>query len=129
MVSYLSQPLQSSPYVKPLDLNVLSTVLSHKQHQYDTEADKIQNQINSFAAQTQGMNEAQRQYFNSKLNSVVNGINSLGGIDLSDKNVGNQIEGFASSIYNVDPCVPSANTCNGMVHTIFCTVSTTLSYS
>jgi len=99
-VSYVSQPLQSSPYVKPLNLDLLSSVLSYKQQQYDTEADKVQNQINSISAQTQGMNEADRQYFNGKLNSIVNNINSLGGVDLSDKNIGNQIEGFASSIYN-----------------------------
>lgn len=106
-VSYISTPIASSPYVKPLDLNILSTVLSYKQQKYDTEADKVQNQINSIAAQTQGMNEVDRKYFNDKLNSNVAQINSLGGVDLSDSNVGNQIEGFASSIYNDNKIINS----------------------
>lgn len=103
-VSYLSQPVQSSPYVAPLDLNLMAKVLSVKQGQFDANAQKVQSQVDTIAS-TDLMRGVDKDYVNSKLNTIVNNINGLGGVDLSNTNISNQISGYASSVYNDDKVI------------------------
>lgn len=98
-VSYLSQPYKPNPYVAPVSLDLLANVLAQKQGKFDANADKIQNNINTIASLDviRGMD---KDYINTKINNLVTNINSIGGQDLSDPNVANQIDGLATSVYS-----------------------------
>ena len=97
-VSYKSQTFKNTPYILP-DLNLLAKVLSVKQGQFDANSQLIQNKVNSMAS-LDVMRDVDKDYLNEKINNTVKNINDLGGVDLSDYNVSNQIDSYASNIYN-----------------------------
>lgn len=98
-VSYLSQSYKPNPYVAPVSLELLSKVLSQKQGQFDQNAEKIQNNINSLGSLDVARG-VDRDYLNNKLNNLVSTINGVGGADLADPSITNQIDGLATSVYN-----------------------------
>lgn len=100
-VSYLSTIFRNSAYVPPVDINLLAKVDSYKQGLFDTNYEKIQNQINQEST-LDVMKGEDRDYLNNKINNLVNNLNGLGGVDLGDYNVSNQIESYASDIYKDD---------------------------
>lgn len=99
MVSYLSTPIKPNDFIAPVSLELLSRVLSQKQGQYDQGAEKIQSSINSLSSLDVARG-VDRDYLNNKLNNLVSTINGLGGADLSDPSITNQLEGLATSVYN-----------------------------
>jgi hypothetical protein len=103
-VSYLSTPFQSSPYVPPVDLNLMAKVLGYKQEKFDVTAQKIQTQLDT-VANADIIKGIDKDYVNNKLNTMVSNLNGMGGVDLADINVGNQISGYAASIYNDDKVI------------------------
>lgn len=105
-VSYLSQTFRNSPYVPPVNLDLMAKVLSYKQSMFDQEAEKLQNQVNQMSSLDVVKGE-DRDYLNNKINNIVGNINGMGGVDLGDLNVGNQIESYGSEIYN-DPKIINA---------------------
>lgn len=98
-VSYLSQSYRPNPYVAPVSLELLAKVLSQKQASFDQNSEKIQNNINSLASLDVARG-VDRDYLNNKLNTLVSTINSVGGADLADPSITNQIDGLATSVYN-----------------------------
>ena len=100
-VSYVSKPYQSDPYVLPFDLNLFSKVMQYKQAKYDQGATAIQGEIDQMGS-LDVLKSQDKDYVNSKIKNLVNGVNNLGGVDLSDTNIVNQIEGFGSDIYSDD---------------------------
>ncbi len=97
-VSYKSQTFKNTPYILP-DLNLLAKVLSVKQTQFDQNSQLIQNKVNSMAS-LDVMRGVDRDYLNEKINNTVKNINDLGGVDVSDYNISNQIDSYASNIYS-----------------------------
>lgn len=97
-VSYLSKTYNSNPYVLPISLDIMAKVLSYKQDKYDQNAQKIQDEINTFGS-FDVIKPEDRQYLNGKINNLVNNVNSLGGVDLSDQSIANQVESLGGDIY------------------------------
>lgn len=105
--SYIHQPIG---YTSPVDLNLLGKVLQYKQAQFDAGVNKVQSTIDSVAS-LDVVKDVDRQYLNSKLNSLVETANNIGGADFSDPNVVNQIAGLSSQIYSDDKIINAvANT-------------------
>lgn len=98
MVSYKSNTFHSSPYVLPVDLGLLSNVLSIKQKSFDTNAGKVQSEIDQMGL-LDVMKDEDKKYLNSKINNITSTINNFGGIDFSDQGVTNQIESLGSDVY------------------------------
>lgn len=97
-VSYLSTPLESSPYVLPLDLGLFSNVMSIKQKKIDDNVSAVQAGIDQLGL-LDVMKDEDKNYLNEKINGLVGSINNLGGVDFSDSNIMRQIEGLGSDIY------------------------------
>lgn len=100
-LSYLSesQNYRPEPYVTPVDLSLLSKVLTYEDQQFTQNANKIQQQIDSYASMDVVKPE-DRKYLNTKMNNLVDGINNLGGVNLADPSVANQIQGLGAGIYS-----------------------------
>jgi hypothetical protein len=97
-VSYKSYIHQPGNYISPVDLNLMGRVLQYKQAQFDAGVAKQQSNIDNIAALDM-VKDVDIQYRNAKLNSLVETINNIGGVDYSDPNVQNQIAGLSSQIY------------------------------
>src|SRR5687767_7752491 len=94
--SYIHQPIG---YTSPVDLNLMGKVLQFKQAQYDAGVAKVQGAIDSIAS-LDVVKDVDKQYLNTKLNSLVGTVNNIGGADFSDPNITNQIAGLSSQIYS-----------------------------
>ncbi|XAI97383.1 hypothetical protein [Leptolyngbya phage Lbo-JY46] len=97
MISNVSQVYKPNPYIPPVDLNLLNSVLMYKESKFENNATQIQQQIDSFSG-LDIARDVDKQYLNSKVDKTVNQINGLGGVDLSNPNVMNQLTGMSSSI-------------------------------
>ncbi len=95
-----------SDYVAPVDLNLMGKVLDYKQSQFDQGVNKIQSAIDS-AASLDVVRGVDKDYLNSKISSLVDTVNNIGGADFSDPNITNQIGGLSAQIYN-DPNIMNA---------------------
>lgn len=116
-VSYLSQTFHSSPYVLPLDLGLFSKVMGIKQQEFNEGQAKEQQQIDQFGA-LDVLKDSDRQYLNTKINNIVQSVNGLGGVDFSDMNTLNQIEGLGSDIYgdnNIITAVSSTKSVRNLI--------------
>lgn len=109
-VSYLSKPIESNPYVLPVDLNLLAKVNSYKQQKFYANADAIKGQLNQLYT-ADIANGAQKELLTNKVTNLSEQLNAMGGIDYSDMNVTNTIQGYSSDIYN------DKNVINGIVST------------
>lgn len=98
-VSYVSSVVKSNPYVLPLDLNLMTKVLTFKDAQFKTNAAKIQSNIDALGS-VDLLKSEDKEYMNGKVNAVVEDINSLGGVDLGDVNVINRINSISDSVYS-----------------------------
>jgi hypothetical protein len=101
--SYIHKP---EDYVAPVDLNLMGKVLQYKQGEFDAGVAKEQGAIDS-AASLDMVRGVDKDYLNSKINSLVDTVNNIGGADFSDPNITNQIAGLSSQIYN-DPNIINA---------------------
>lgn len=97
-VSYLSTLRKSNPYVAPVDIGLMTKVLTLKDQQFKQNASKVQSEIDAIGTIDLIKGE-DKEYLNGKLNSLVNGINELGGVDLGDFSVANQLHGMTQSVY------------------------------
>ena len=98
-VSYLSQDFKPTPYELPISLDLMGQVLQYKDNLFKQNASKVQSQIDAFGS-LDVMRGVDKEYLNKKINNLVNNVNSLGGVDLSDNNTLNKIESMGSDIYN-----------------------------
>jgi len=99
MISYLSQNVKSNPYVLPVDINLMGKVLQFKEANFKANAAKVQEQINS-VQNTDLIKDEDKEYLTTKLNNLVENINGMGGVDLGDINVANQLGQMTSNIYS-----------------------------
>ena len=61
-VSHQSRPLQSSPYVSPIDQNLVFDALRNKQTSYDSGVKEISSQIKRTSRAIQELNEVKPEY-------------------------------------------------------------------
>jgi hypothetical protein len=88
------------------DLGIFSKVLMYKQAKFDAGADAIQSKINQLESQSV-IGDAQKQYLSQKVNGIIEGVNGMGGMDFSDRNVINQTSSYIDSITK-DPIITNA---------------------
>lgn len=98
-VSYLSQPIESNPYVVPVDLGLLQKVNQYKQSQFYQNTDRINTQFAQLNA-LDIANPYQKQHAQDVIQNLSTQIQNMGGLDYSDPNVSNTISGYASDVYN-----------------------------
>lgn len=103
-ISEYSQPFKQSPYIAPIDLSLLAKVNQFKETRFEQNAAKIQETINTIG-NLDVMRDVDKAHLNEKVNGVVEGINKMGGVDLSDMSISNQLQGYGSSIYNDDKII------------------------
>lgn len=96
--SYLSNTFKSSPYVAPIDLGLMDKVLSVQQDKFNKGVEKTQGAIDKMGM-LDVMKDSDRQYLNSKINGIVESINSVGGVNFSDAAVMSQIDSMGSNVY------------------------------
>lgn len=104
VISHKSVVHKPVEYVAPVDLGLLSNVLQAKQGEYDAGVKQVQGLIDS-AASLDVVKDSDRQYLTSKINNLVQTVNSIGGAEFSDPNVTNQIAGLSSQIYGDDKVI------------------------
>lgn len=97
MISYKSQTYNPQPYIPPVDLNLLNSVLQFKETDFLNKANQIQQQIDSFTG-LDVMKEGDREYLKSKINETKSKLNSYGGVDLTNQSVFNELSSVASQI-------------------------------
>jgi hypothetical protein len=112
-VSYKSQVFRNSPYVLPVDLNLLEKVGTIKQKQFEAGAERIQNEIDQFGL-LDVMKDQDKEYLNTKIGNIVDNINNLGGVDLSDIGVVKQIQGLGSNIYSDNNIMNAVSSTKGV---------------
>lgn len=98
-VSYLSTPIQDTPYILPVDLNLLGRVNQYKQTMFYNNANALKQQMAQLK-NTDILNPEQRDRLQQGYNQVVNRISEAGPIDFSDLSIVNSIEGLGSQIYD-----------------------------
>jgi hypothetical protein len=103
-ISYKYTVHKPIDYTQPVDLNLLGKVLQYEQGEFDKGVKNVQNTIDSIAA-LDVVKDVDRQYLNAKLSNLVNSINNIGGVDISDPNIQNQISGMSSQIYGDDKII------------------------
>lgn len=101
MISEYSKIIKSNPYVAPVDIGLMTKVLSLKDQQFKQNAAQIQSELDQ-AGSLDLAKQEDKEYLNGKLNSLTQSINQLGGVDLGDASVANQLHGMTSSMYGDD---------------------------
>ena len=85
--------------VQETDLDLFSKVGQFKESQFDAGEKQLQDQINNWSMLRNVAKPQDKAYINDKLNSLVSGINNLGGVDLSDANNVNQLKSLGYNLY------------------------------
>jgi len=98
-ISSVSRVFVAPDPVMETDLELLGKVNTYQQAKFDAGASALQQEVNNWAAMTQIAKPELRQYANAKLVNLVNGINNLGGVNLSDINNVNSLKAQGYNIY------------------------------
>lgn len=102
-VNYLSTELKDSPYILPVDMDLLDKVLDYKQTAFYQNAQKVGDQIHELQ-NSDIANPLQKAALTNKVNGLTSAINNFGSVDYSDQGVTNTLQNYASDIYN-DPTI------------------------
>lgn len=97
-ISYVSQVREDTPYILPVDLNLLGRVNQYKQTMFYKNASVLKQQMAQLK-NTDILNEEQSNLLKEGYNQVVNHIKNAGPLDYSDLNIVNQIEGLGAQVY------------------------------
>lgn len=97
-ISYLSKQFTPSPYVSPVDLNLLARVNAYKQSVFYKNAENFKNQLTQIK-NSDILNKEQAALLKDKYNNLATQIQGMSGIDYSDMNISNTLTGYAGTIY------------------------------
>ena len=100
MVSKYSAGIPILQPISTLDTSPLYTAVSKKQEQYDRGFLTIQSNLDSLAKTTDLVRKQDMDMFRQKMESKVEGLNSLGNVDLSDVKLTASLTSDVSSIVN-----------------------------
>jgi hypothetical protein len=98
-ISSVSKVHDAPDPVLETDLELLAKVNTYQQTKFDAGAEALQQEVNKWAMMSNIAKPELRDYANQKLNNLVNGINSMGGINLSDINSVNSLKSLGYNIY------------------------------
>ena len=100
MASFLSQPINFTPYTPSVDVNLYNQVGQFKQNQYNQGVAQAQSAIDNVAGLPIGR-DIDKQYLQQKLQSITTKVNQLGSKpDFSDQRISGSITSAASAIAN-----------------------------
>jgi hypothetical protein len=111
MASYTDQISTFNPYIQQLPTDAMMQVGMQKQAQYNQGVQKIQGQIDNIAGMDV-VNDADKQYIQSKLNELGSNLKSVAAGDFSNQQLVNSVGGMATSIIkdqNVQNAVSSTS--------------------
>lgn len=97
MASYLDRTPVFNPYVQQLPVDEMVKVGMHKQQQYEQGLEKIQSTIDNVAG-LDIANPVQKQYLQSKLNSLGNNLKYVAAGDFSNFQLVNSVNGMTKQI-------------------------------
>lgn len=100
MVSKYSTGIPILQPISTLDTSPLYTAVSKKQEQYDRGFLTVQSNLDSLAKTTDLVRKQDMDMFRQKMESKVEGLNSLGNVDLSDVKLTASLASDVSSIAN-----------------------------
>lgn len=101
-INYLSKVYSANPYVVPVDLNLMASVLSYKDKTFKKNAAQLEAAFQQMGAAN--VKPSARKYVADKVQGLINNVNGLGSVDLGNDTVVGQIENMASDIYS-DPII------------------------
>lgn len=97
-ISHVSELIKSSPWIQPFSIDLMEKVNSYKQGEFYRNAAKTENMITQLN-NADIANPDQRAYLKSKVSNLTTQVNNMGGINYSDMNIANTLEGFGAEIY------------------------------
>jgi hypothetical protein len=106
MASFTDKISQFNPYIQQLPAQEMQQVGMYKQQQYDQGVQKIQGYIDNVAGMDV-MNDADKQYLQSKLNDLGSKLRTVAAGDFSNHQLVNSVGGMATSIVK-DPTIQTA---------------------
>jgi len=106
MASFTDKISQFNPYIQQLPAQEMQQVGMYKQQQYDQGVQKIQGYIDNIAGMDV-MNDADKQYLQSKLNDLGGKLRTVAAGDFSNHQLVNSVGGMATSIVK-DPTIQTA---------------------
>lgn len=98
-ISSVSKVYTAPDPVMETDLELFGKIGSYTQSKFDTGAAAYQQEIDKWSQLTQIAKPELRTYANAKLVNLVNGINNLGGVNLSDINNVNALKSMGYNLY------------------------------
>ena len=103
MASFTDQIMQFNPYVQQLPLEAMAQVGMYKQQKYEEGVQKIQSYIDNVAGMDV-IRGVDKQYLQSKLNSLGSKLKTVAAGDFSNFQLVNSVGGMATQIVK-DPNV------------------------
>lgn len=98
-ISSVSKIYDAPDPIMETDLELLAKVNTFQQINFNEGSKELQNEINNWAMLADVAKPQDREYINQKLNSLVSGINNLGGVNLGDPNNVNQLKSLGYNLY------------------------------
>jgi hypothetical protein len=108
MASFTDQIMQFNPYVQQLPVEAMAQVGMYKQQKYEEGVQKVQSYIDNIAGMDV-IRGVDKQYLQSKLNSLGGKLKSVAAGDFSNFQLVNSVGGMATQIVK-DPLVQNAVT-------------------
>jgi hypothetical protein len=111
MASFTDQISKFNPYVEQLPVETMKQVGLYKQQKYDEGVEKIQGYIDTIAG-LDVMHDSDKEYLQSKLNSLGNNLKGVAAGDFSNQQLVTSVGGMATQIskdYNVQNAVSSTS--------------------
>ena len=94
-VSYIKPDIRTVEPSNPYSLDLMGRMLMDKAQRYESNFAKLQDQITQFGNQAI-LNGATKQYADEKMKSIVDSVNGMGGVDLSEYNNVQKIQNLTS---------------------------------
>lgn len=106
MASFVSKPATFNPYIQQLPIDAMVQVGTQKQSMYNQGIQKIQSQIDNVAG-LDIMKDSDKQYLQSKMNSLGDNLKLVAAGDFSDFQLANSVGGMVSQV-GKDPNIINA---------------------
>lgn len=98
-ISSISKVVDTQDPILETDLELLAKVDTYEQSKFDAGTAALQDEVNKWAMMSNIAKPELKSYASQKINNLVNGINNLGGVNLSDINNVNSLKALGYNIY------------------------------
>lgn len=98
-ISSVSRVYDAPDPILETDLELLAKVNTYQQGKFDAGSEALQQEVNKWSMMSNIAKPELREYANQKLNNLVNGITTIGGVNLGDVNNVNSLKSLGYNIY------------------------------